>query len=79
MVIYDVSEGKLRQGVMMILDNTSRYVKDARLLVSDGSMYAAEELGKASLLCQALQGGRPSVDSELFHGKDAHRRKIDRA
>lgn len=71
----------------MILDNVSRYVRDARLLLNDSSvehatllaMYAAEELGKASLLCQSLEKGQPAVDLQLFRGSRAHEMKMDEA
>jgi AbiV family abortive infection protein len=71
----------------MILNNVSRYVRDTRLLLKDNSfehatllaMYAAEELGKASLLHQSLERGQPTVDLQLFRGKQAHERKMDEA
>lgn len=71
----------------MILDNVSRYVRDARLLLNDSSvehatllaMYAAEELGKASLLCQSLEKSKPAVNLRLFQGSRAHKVKMDEA
>jgi len=77
----------MRPGIQMILENICRYVRDARILVSDGSiehaallaMVAAEELGKASLLYQTLLNGKPKVDLKLFRGREAHKRKMERA
>jgi len=85
--IVPIPEEKMQQGIEMILMNLLRYVQDAKLLYMDGSIehatllaeYAAEELGKASLLCQTLQTGSPSVDLRLFSGKKAHETKMEEA
>jgi len=82
-----ISDGEMRQGIEMILMNISRYVRDVKLLFMDGSiehatllaLYAAEELGKASLLFQTLQTGTPSVDLKLFRRKKAHEIKMKEA
>lgn len=71
----------------MILKNVSRYVRDSRLLLKDNSvehatlmaLYAAEELGKASLLYQTQEKGELVVDSALFRGKQAHQKKMKEA
>jgi AbiV family abortive infection protein len=82
-----IPQAKMVEGIRMILNNVSRYISDTRLLLSDKSvehaallaMFAAEELGKASLLCETLKKGEPAVDLGLFRGKDAHERKMDEA
>lgn len=82
-----VSKEKMQQGIEMILMNVLRYVQDIKLLYMQGSIehatllaeYAAEELGKASLLFQTLQMGNPSVDLRLFRGWEAHELKMQEA
>ncbi len=87
MATFEISEDYTRHGIRLILDNVSQYVKDARLLVSDSSvahatvltLYASEELGKASLLFQAKENRKFVVDSRLFRSKNAHRLKMEEA
>jgi AbiV family abortive infection protein len=82
-----VSGEKMRQGIEMILRNVLQYVQDVKLLYMQGSFehatllaeYAAEELGKASLLFQTLQTESPSVDQRLFRGWEAHELKMKEA
>jgi AbiV family abortive infection protein len=82
-----ISKEMMLEGLRTILNNVSRYVRDTRLLLKDNSiehatllaMYAAEELGKASLLHQSSEKDQPSVDLQLFRGKQAHERKMDEA
>ncbi len=77
----------MRNGIRLILDNVSQYVKDARLLVSESSvahatvltLYASEELGEASLLFQAKENRKFVVESRLFRGKNAHHVKMGEA
>jgi AbiV family abortive infection protein len=82
-----ISKEIMSEGIRMILKNVSRYVRDARLLLKDNSvehatllaLYAAEELGKASLLYRTQEKGELVVDSALFRGKQAHEKKMNEA
>jgi AbiV family abortive infection protein len=82
-----ISKELMSEGIRMILKNLSRYVRDSRLLLEDNSvehatlmaLYAAEELGKASLLYQTQAKGELVVDSALFRGRQAHEKKMDEA
>jgi AbiV family abortive infection protein len=82
-----VSDAKMREGIHLILQNIRNYLKDARVLVSSGSVehatlltiYGAEELGKASLLFQTVQASKPEVDMRLFRGQNAHETKMTEA
>jgi AbiV family abortive infection protein len=79
-VDQEISEDYMRQGIRIILSNITKYVEDARLLIRHDSMshaavlslYASEELGKASLLHETLENHKPIVDLKLFRGKEAH-------